>query len=290
MRRQHRGFTLIELIVVMAIVALLVEQEMVALIKELRQQNFKPQLYTWAPNVSNSLVALAGPGEGGKSNNEYANPTIFTMSVDAAPLAVVAGDKAEMLRGGGIQRVIDQCGFSGTRNARDANEQSDGNSDGDILKVVAGCALHHELALFIERVAQCGHRGLSNSSMALRGLGLAPPSPSSSSSANRDAGAAGFGSSLGGSALGLAAAGLALAAGSSATNGCPQCLHLIFLPNTDSGTLSAFAQFGHGISVAVGISGSRSSGAGRGCEKTSGAGHKLGRPGISILENSVSAL
>ena len=50
----------------------------------------KKIVITLAAIASLSGVALAGPGEGGKSNNEYANPTIFTMSVDAAPLAVVA--------------------------------------------------------------------------------------------------------------------------------------------------------------------------------------------------------
>lgn len=61
----------------------------------------KKIVITLAAIASLSGVALAGPGEGGKWNNEYANPTIFTMSVDAAPLAAVTGDEAEMLRGGG---------------------------------------------------------------------------------------------------------------------------------------------------------------------------------------------
>ena len=38
----------------------------------------KKIVITLAAIASLSGVALAGPGEGGKSNNEYANPTIFT--------------------------------------------------------------------------------------------------------------------------------------------------------------------------------------------------------------------
>ncbi|MBM3519762.1 MAG: hypothetical protein FJX63_03165 [Alphaproteobacteria bacterium] len=61
----------------------------------------KKTIITLAAIASLSGVALAGPGEGGKWNNEYANSTISAVSVDAALLAVVTGDKAEMLRGGG---------------------------------------------------------------------------------------------------------------------------------------------------------------------------------------------
>lgn len=61
----------------------------------------KKIVITLAAIASLSGVALAGPGEGGKWNNGYANPTDFAVSVDAAPLAIVSGDKAEMLRGGG---------------------------------------------------------------------------------------------------------------------------------------------------------------------------------------------
>ena len=65
-----------------ALILLLVEQEVVSMVKELRQQNFRPQLYSWAPNVSNSLVNLAGPGmEGFKAVSYVVPPTIDTPAV-----------------------------------------------------------------------------------------------------------------------------------------------------------------------------------------------------------------
>ena len=45
-----------------ALVRLLVEREVIALLRELKHQGFKPALYGWTPIVSNALVALAGPG------------------------------------------------------------------------------------------------------------------------------------------------------------------------------------------------------------------------------------
>lgn len=60
-----------------ALVLLLVEQEVTALVRELKNQGFKPALYGWTPIVSNALVAIAGPGllDGMKATS-FVAPTI----------------------------------------------------------------------------------------------------------------------------------------------------------------------------------------------------------------------
>ena len=59
-----------------ALVLLLVEQEVVALVRELGLQGFKPALYGWTSIVSNSVVALAGPGLDGIKATSFVAPTV----------------------------------------------------------------------------------------------------------------------------------------------------------------------------------------------------------------------
>src|SRR5262249_40305130 len=94
------------------------------------------------------------------------------------------------------------------------------------------------------------------------GLGFAP---SSSSSSNLYVEAAGFCSGFGSSSFlaftdpppgfdgppGLVGPLDFGAFGSFATNAWPQCLHLIFLPKMDSGTLRAFSQSGLGQEIST---------------------------------------
>lgn len=59
-----------------ALVLLLVEQELAALVRELGVQGFKPALYGWTPVVSNSLVAIAGAGLDGIKATSFVAPTV----------------------------------------------------------------------------------------------------------------------------------------------------------------------------------------------------------------------
>src|SRR5215213_6609807 len=95
-------------------------------------------------------------------------------------------------------------------------------------------------------LAQCGHRTTPSSS-AITVMFWAP---SSSSSYGFFAAAGGGGLAAAAGLPGLAAA---FSPGSLTTNGCSQCLHFTFLPNTAGGTLRAFSQFGQETSTSVAI-------------------------------------
>lgn len=59
-----------------ALVLMLVEQELAALVRELGLQGFKPALYGWTSIVSNQVISIAGPGLDGIKATSFVAPTI----------------------------------------------------------------------------------------------------------------------------------------------------------------------------------------------------------------------
>ena len=67
----------------------------------------------------------------------------------------------QMLRNGMVERVVDQRGFAGTRNARHADEQADRQVRGSVFQIVAACAGEPQHLLRLRLVAQLRRRDVA---------------------------------------------------------------------------------------------------------------------------------